>query len=135
MINSTEHGDKMRTSRFLGLTATATAATLAFSAYAQETRTIGISFPNAGQPVVETLLGYAQAKASTMGFQIVVDDPGNDLTKQFSTLDTWIESGAVDVIVSTIPNSPDVFNSVAGRAKDAGIPWISYAASIDAEAS
>lgn len=110
--------------------AAATVATVS-TTYAQDNKTIGISFPHAGQPVVETILDFARKKADTTGYKIVVNDPGDDLNRQVGTLETWIDSDAVDAIVSVVPNSPDVFNSIAGRAKEAGIPWITYAASID----
>ena len=109
----------------LALTAVATAAS------AQDEKTIGISFPHAGQPVVETIIEFAREKGATMGYEIVVDDPGDDLNRQVGTLETWIDSGAVDAIVSVVPNSPDVFNAIAKRAEEAGIPWITYAASIE----
>lgn len=98
-------------------------------------KTIGVSFPHAGQPIVEKILNFAKDKGATMGYSIVVDDPGDDLTKQVGNLDTWIDGHAVDAIVAVVPNSPEVFNNIAKRARAAGIPWITYAASIDQEST
>ena len=113
----------------------AAAAAICAPASAEPTKTIGISFPHAGQPVVDIIMGYARKKAAVEGFKIIVDDPGDDLTKQVNTLDTWIDSHAVDAVVSAIPASPEVFGSAASRAVAAGIPWTSYAASVNGESA
>jgi ribose transport system substrate-binding protein len=98
-------------------------------------RVIGVSFPHADQPIVAKVLSFAKDKAATMGYSIVVDDPGDDLTKQVGDLETWIGGHAVSDIVAVVPNSPEVFNDIAKRARSAGIPWITYAASIPEEST
>ena len=107
----------------------------AHSATAEDVRRIGISFPHAGQPIVDRLITFAKVKGAGMGYEIVVDDPGDDLTRQIGTIETWIDGEAVDVVVAVVPNSPEVFNAMAKRSREAGIPWITYAASISNESA
>jgi ribose transport system substrate-binding protein len=106
-----------------------------FAGASAEEKKIGVSFPHAGQPIVEKILNFAKQKGAASGYTVVVDDPGDDLTKQVGDLETWIDGHAVNTIVAVVPNSPDVFNNIAKRARAAGIPWITYAASIDQEST
>jgi ribose transport system substrate-binding protein len=115
----------------------AVAALLSLSisdAYAAD-KVIGVSFPHADQPIVAKILSFAKKKADSMGYTIVIDDPGDDMTKQVGNLDTWIGGHTVNDIVAVVPNSPEVFNDIAKRARGAGIPWITYAASIPEEST
>ena len=119
----------------LGMVVLGIGSGLALTATADDVKRIGISFPHAGQPIVDRLITFAKVKGATMGFEIVVDDPGDDLTRQIGTLETWIDGQAVDVVVAVVPNSPEVFNAMAKRSREAGIPWITYAASISNESA
>ena len=119
----------------LGVMVLAIGLSWALAATAEDVKRIGISFPHAGQPIVDRLITFAKVKGADMGFEIVVDDPGDDLTRQIGTIETWIDGKAVDVVVAVVPNSPEVFNAMAKRSREAGIPWITYAASISNESA
>jgi ribose transport system substrate-binding protein len=124
----------MRTGRVLFCAAAALLGTSLSVASAAD-KVIGVSFPHADQPIVAKILSFAKDKAATTGYKIVVDDPGDDLTKQVGNLETWIDGKVVSDIVAVVPNSPEVFNGIAKRARAAGIPWITYAASITEEST
>ena len=119
----------------LGVMVLAIGLSWALAATAEDVKRIGISFPHAGQPIVDRLITFAKVKGADMGFEIVVDDPGDDLTRQIGTIETWIDGKVVDVVVAVVPNSPEVFNAMAKRSREAGIPWITYAASISNESA
>ena len=119
----------------LGVMVLAIGLSWALAATAEDVKRIGISFPHAGQPIVDRIITFAKVKGAEMGFEIVVDDPGDDLTRQIGTIETWIDGKAVDVVVAVVPNSPEVFNTMAKRSREAGIPWITYAASISNESA
>ena len=119
----------------LGMVVLGIGSGLSLTATADDVKTIGISFPHAGQPIVDRLITFGKVKGATMGFEIIVDDPGDDLTRQIGTIETWIDGQAVDVVVAVVPNSPEVFNAMAKRSREAGIPWITYAASISNESA
>lgn len=119
----------------LGVMVLAIGLSWALAATAEDVKRIGISFPHAGQPIVDRIITFAKVKGADMGFEIVVDDPGDDLTRQIGTIETWIDGKAVDVVVAVVPNSPEVFNTMAKRSREAGIPWITYAASISNESA
>ena len=119
----------------LGVMVLAIGLSWALAATAEDVKRIGISFPHAGQPIVDRIIMFAKVKGADMGFEIVVDDPGDDLTRQIGTIETWIDGKVVDVVVAVVPNSPEVFNAMAKRSREAGIPWITYAASISNESA
>ena len=119
----------------LGVMVLAIGLSWALAATAEDVKRIGISFPHAGQPIVDRIIMFAKVKGADMGFEIVVDDPGDDLTRQIGTIETWIDGKVVDVVVAVVPNSPEVFNAMAERSREAGIPWITYAASISNESA
>ena len=119
----------------LGVLVLGIGSSWALAATAEDVKTIGVSFPHAGQPIVDRLLTFAKVKGEGMGLDVIVDDPGDDLTRQIGTIETWIDGGAVDVVVAVVPNSPEVFNAMAKRSREAGIPWITYAASISNESA
>jgi ribose transport system substrate-binding protein len=94
-------------------------------AWAQDQKTIVISFPNSSKiGAVITALDQSKVKAKEMGYKLVVDDPGSDMNKQINTIKTWIEQ-KVAVIVVNVPN-PAAFEVLAKQARDAGIYWITY---------
>lgn len=99
-------------------------------AAAQEGGTIAISFPNATkQASVSRELVFAKAKAKELGYELIVDDPLDDLNKQVSTIKTWIEQD-VDAIVG-VALDPKVLSSVAKDAQAKGIKWITYGVPLD----
>ena len=110
----------------LGLTALAVAgiASTVPVTFAAD-KVIAVSFPNSSTVgAVITSLEQAKTKGQSMGYTVVVDDPGNDLNKQINTLKTWIEQ-KVAVIVCVTPQ-PNVFEAIAKQAREAGIKWITY---------
>lgn len=101
-------------------------------ANAAEERVLAISFPNASTVgAVMVSLEQTKLKGAELGYKVIVDDPGSDLNKQINTLKTWIEQ-KVDAIVCVVLQ-PQVFVAIAKQARDAGIVWITYGASIENE--
>jgi ribose transport system substrate-binding protein len=94
--------------------------------------TIAISFPNATrQAAVSRELVFARAKAKELGYELILDDPVNDLNKQVSTIKTWIQQD-VDAIVA-VALDPKVLTTVAKDAQDAGIRWITYGVPLESQ--
>lgn len=91
---------------------------------------IGISFPEGDQPLVQSIIGFAKEKAEQEGYKIAFDDPKGDLNAQVSTIETWIESKQVDIVVGAV-FEPEVVKTIAKKSLDADIPWITYADQID----
>src|SRR5262249_8928203 len=87
--------------------------------------TIALSFPNASQPVVVTLIKWAKREAVRRGYKFIVADPGNDLGKQSALINTWMQ-GKVNAIVAVAPE-PAVYEKLAAQAMSKGIAWITYA--------
>ena len=114
------------TRRTLLAGATAAMAMATAPALAQDhEQIIAISFPNSSTiGAVTTSLNRSKEYGAEMGYRVVVDDPGSDMNKQINTIKTWIQQG-VPVIVAVVPQ-PDVFESIAKQAREAGIKWITY---------
>jgi ribose transport system substrate-binding protein len=98
---------------------------------ATEKGTIALMFPNASQPIIVQELGFSYPEAKRRGYKFIVADPGNDLSKQVGTIETWIQE-KVDAIVSVAPE-PETFEKVAAKARKAGIVWVTYAARLKNE--
>lgn len=111
--------------------ATAAVAMAMAPAFAQdEEQIIAISFPNSSTiGAVTTSLNRSKEYGAEMGYKVVVDDPGSDMNKQINTIKTWIQQG-VPVIVAVVPQ-PDVFESIAKQAREAGIKWITYGETLE----
>lgn len=87
-------------------------------------KVVAISFPNGTkQDAVIYELEVAKAEAKRRGYELIVDDPGNDLDKQLNTIDTWIAQ-EVGTIISVVLQ-PGVFNPIVKKANAAGIKWVS----------
>lgn len=104
----------------LGVTGTANA----------QDKVIAVSFPNASViGAVVTSLDAAKKKGSSMGYKIVVDDPGSDLNKQINTIKTWIDQKVPVIVVNAL--QPAAFEAVAKQARAAGVKWITYGQKIE----
>lgn len=91
-----------------------------------DTKTIAISFPNGSkQDAVLKEFDVAKETAAAEGYELIIDDPGNDQQKQVNTIDTWIQQGVGTIIAQ--PVSPETIESTAEKARAAGIKWITYA--------
>ncbi|WP_417427216.1 sugar ABC transporter substrate-binding protein [Hoeflea sp.] len=119
------------TRRTLLAGATAAMAMATAPALAQgDEQIIAISFPNSSTiGAVTTSLNRSKEYGAEMGYRVVVDDPGSDMNKQINTIKTWIQQG-VPVIVAVVPQ-PDVFESIAKQAREAGIKWITYGETLE----
>jgi len=93
-------------------------------------RIIAVSFPNSST-VGAVIISLEQAKrlGGELGYTVIVDDPGSDLNRQINTINTWIQQ-KVPVIVGVVLQ-PQVFESIAKRAREAGIKWITYGAELE----
>ncbi|MEZ5407298.1 MAG: sugar ABC transporter substrate-binding protein [Acidimicrobiales bacterium] len=95
-----------------------------------DTKTIAISFPNGSkQDAVLKEFDVAKETAAAEGYELIIDDPGNDQQKQVNTIDTWIQQGVGTIIAQ--PVSPETIESTAEKARAAGIKWITYANEIE----
>jgi ribose transport system substrate-binding protein len=98
---------------------------------AEVNKTIAVVFPNASNPIVQTVLDAAKDRASERGYELLINDPGNDLNKQVAAVQSYIQQ-EVGAIVAVVPE-PDVFKPLVQRAKDAGVAWVTYAGSLEGE--
>jgi ribose transport system substrate-binding protein len=90
---------------------------------------IGISFPNATQEAAVTHeLTYARAKASQLGYSIVLDDPGQDLNQQLNTINSWILQKYAAMITVTL--DPGAFGNVVKHATSSGVKWLTYGSAL-----
>lgn len=95
-------------------------------------KTIAISFPNYSRtPAVQVEMEAAQAQAAKRGYTLVLDDPGADLDKQVSTIQTWIPQKYAAIIAVALDAT--AMEGVAKQATDAGIKWITYGSSLDSQ--
>lgn len=91
---------------------------------------IAVSFPNASViGAVVTTLDAAKKKGASMGYKVVVDDPGADLNKQINTIKTWIDQKVPVIVVNAL--QPAAFEAVAKQARAAGVKWITYGQKIE----
>jgi ribose transport system substrate-binding protein len=98
------------------------------TAFAAE-KIIAVSFPNySKQGSVITTLEQAKARGAELGYKVILTDPGTDLNKQVNTIKTWIQQKVPAIIAVTL--NPDMFESIAKEARDAGIAWITYAGAL-----
>jgi ribose transport system substrate-binding protein len=89
-------------------------------------KTIAISFPNGTkQDAVLKEFEVAKATAKTEGYEIIIDDPGQDQQKQINTIETWIQQGVGAIVAQ--PVAPETIAAVAAKARGKGIKWITYA--------
>lgn len=115
--------------RAIALSAAALLMGVAGPALAQD-KLIAVSFPNASViGAVVTTLDAAKKKGATMGYKVVVDDPGSDLNKQINTIKTWIDQKVPVIVVNAL--QPAAFEAVAKQARAAGIKWITYGQKIE----
>lgn len=97
-----------------------------------EKKVLAVNFPGAtANLLAQNLLKRVEQIAEDKGWEVITDDPEDDLNKQVSTLTTWVQQG-VDVIIAQ-PISPDAVEGVAQQALDAGIGWITYGLSLENE--
>jgi ribose transport system substrate-binding protein len=129
--------------RAIGVVAVALTAVLATTACAggspegttvadEASTTIAVSFPNYSRtPSLQVVADAAQAEADRLGVKLILDDPGSDLDKQVSTIETWIPQGYGTIIAVALDSA--VLDGVAKRATEAGVKWVTYGSSLKAE--
>jgi ribose transport system substrate-binding protein len=90
-----------------------------------EGTTLAVSWPNFSvTPAVLTVLRRAKKTGEARGWEVILDDPKNNLNRQVSTIRTWIQ-GDVDTIM-TVTLATQVFQGLARQARAAGVKWINY---------
>lgn len=120
----------------VGVSVAGTATTVAKQSAAvksakAEKGTIALMFPNASQPVVVRIINVAKDEAKKRGYKFLVTDPGNDLNKQVGVIQTWIQQKVT--AIESVAAEPQVFEKIASQAREAGIPWVTYAAKLKNE--
>ena len=128
-------GVKGRRALLLAIVAIVATALFAGSATARPSESSGLSgtpnksiavvFPNASNPIVQIVLDGAKEQAKKRGYRLFINDPGNDLNKQVSTIESFIQR-KVGAIVSVVPE-PKVFEAVAAKARRNKVVWVTYA--------
>lgn len=93
---------------------------------APDPKVIGISFPG-GSKQAAVLREFAAAKgeAKKLGYKLLINDPGTDTPKQVSVIEAWIQQGVGTIIGQ--PLEPATMETVAAKARKAGIKWVTYA--------
>jgi ribose transport system substrate-binding protein len=92
-------------------------------------RTIAISFPNyARTPALQVEMEAAEERAAARGYRLVLDDPGSDLDKQVSTIQTWIPQRYAAIIAVAL--DAKALEGVAKQATAAGVKWITYGSAL-----
>lgn len=122
--------------RLMILIAMVLAAALALAACSTEDagsdadKTIAISFPNYSRtPALQVEMKAAEAEAERLGYTLVLDDPGEDLDRQVSTINTWIPQGYAAILAVALDST--ALSGVAKQATDAGIAWITYGSTLE----
>lgn len=106
--------------------ATSAAATTAAAAPSSGSKKIAISFPNGTkQDAVLKEFDVAKETAKAEGYELIIDDPGQDQQKQVNTIETWIQQGVLAIIAQ--PIAPETVEALAEKARAAGVKWITYA--------
>jgi len=93
--------------------------------YAKNKGTIALSFPGLDVPMIGETFEVAKQLLNAAGYEVVGHDPQWDSNKQRADWDTWISQGEVDLIAYLIVTDPEPWNSVARKAKAAGVKLIS----------
>jgi ribose transport system substrate-binding protein len=94
-------------------------------------KSIAVVFPNSSNPIVQIVLDGAKEQAKKRGYKLYINDPGNDLNKQVSAVESFIQR-KVGAIVSVVPE-PKVFEKIAAKARRNGVVWVTYADTLENE--
>ncbi|WP_040796913.1 sugar ABC transporter substrate-binding protein [Nocardia higoensis] len=91
--------------------------------------TIAVSFPNYSRtPALQVEMRAAERRAAERGYRIVLDDPGQDIDKQVSTIRTWIPQ-QYDAIVAVALDAT-ALEGIAAKVVESGTKWITYGSSL-----
>lgn len=93
-------------------------------------KTIAISFPNYSRtPALQVEMEAAEDEAERRGYTLVLDDPGEDLDRQVSTINTWIPQGYAAILAVALDST--ALAGVAKQATEAGTAWITYGSTLE----
>lgn len=112
-----------------GATALLVTALLALSACggsedAADNGRLAFSHPNSSAPVTKAVQKYAEDRATELGYELVVDDPKQQVAVQVTSIETWTTQRVKGITMF----SSDVSATAAARdkAKAEGIKWATY---------
>lgn len=85
---------------------------------------LAFSHPNSSAPVTKAVQKYAEDRAAELGYELVVDDPKQQVAVQVSSIETWTTQRVKGITMF----SSDVSATAAARdkAKADGIKWATY---------
>jgi ribose transport system substrate-binding protein len=96
--------------------------------------TLAVTWPNLSvTPAVLVLLHQAQKDGKALGWKVLLNDPGTALSKQVSTVKTWIQEKVSAIMAVTL--STQVFEGLAKQATSAGVKWINYGSALKGQSS
>ena len=87
--------------------------------------TIALSFPGLDVPMIGETFEVAKRLLTNAGYEVIGHDPHWDPNVQRNDWDTWISAGQVDLIAYLIVTDPQQWQTVAKKAKAAGIKLVS----------
>jgi ABC-type sugar transport system substrate-binding protein len=94
-----------------------------------EERTVGFSFLYSEIPAAKVLKGTARQRADEVGYELLMDNiRGGAVDQQLQTLDSFFTRNVDAVVVHAV--EPSSYGGQLRRAKDAGIPFITYATEV-----
>jgi ABC-type sugar transport system substrate-binding protein len=87
--------------------------------------TIALSFPGLDVPMIGETYEVAKRLLNNAGYEVIGHDPHWDPNVQRNDWDTWISAGQVDLIAFLLVTDPQQWQTVAKKAKAAGIKLVS----------
>lgn len=119
-----------RRSRTGVVVATLAAATLTLTACAggdsgqAPNGKLAFSHPNSSAPVTKAVQKYADERADELGYELVSDDPKQQVAVQVTSVETWTTQQVKGITMFS--SDPSATAQVRDRAKAAGIKWSTY---------
>lgn len=97
---------------------------------ADKSDSIALSLPNYSRITsLQLMVDAAVAEAESRGYTVDLDDPGDDIDAQISTIRSWIPQNYSAIINGA--TDPTVFEGISQEAQAAGTKWVAYGGGID----
>jgi ribose transport system substrate-binding protein len=85
---------------------------------------IGITVLNLANPFFVSLTNAAKAEAEKLGYEVIINDPKDDVNAQVTAIENFISQKVAAIIVTATDQK--VIDEAVKKAKDAGIPVIAH---------